>query len=140
MIPSRLSVVTLGAQDLPSLRRFYCGLGWTELKGSDDSWCAFLLGGVLFALFPERDLDAEATVTTSGRGGFTLAINVDHKADVDSAFSAAVEAGARPLGRPEDRSWGGRSAYLADLEGNRWEIAWAPEAVFGERGELVGFG
>jgi uncharacterized protein len=140
MIPPRLTAVTLGAENLPELRRFYCGLGWTELEGSGDHWCAFLLGGVLLTLFPEQELNAEATVPTSGRGGFTLAINVDEKLDVDTTFAAAVAAGARPLGGPEDRSWGGRSAYVADPEGNRWEIAWAPGAVFGERGELVSFG
>lgn len=51
-LPSRLSVVTLGARDLSRLRRFYCGLGWAEIPSSDDDWAGFLLGGVLLALYP----------------------------------------------------------------------------------------
>jgi uncharacterized protein len=133
-------VVTLGAHDLPALRRFYGRLRWAELEGSDDNWAAYLLGGVVLALFPESDLDAETNATTSGRGGFTLAANVDHREDVDTAWEAAIAAGAAAIGPPEDRDWGGRSAYMADPEGNRWEIAWAPGAVFGPHGEVIRFG
>jgi hypothetical protein len=35
-LPSRLTVVTLGARDLPNLRRFYSGLGWHVVPGSGD--------------------------------------------------------------------------------------------------------
>ena len=41
-------------------------------------------------------------------------------------FAAAVAAGATPVADATDGSWGGRSAFVADPEGNRWEIAWAP--------------
>ncbi len=140
MIPARLSVITLGAGDLPGLRRFYSGLGWREIAGSDDNWAAFLLGGVVLALFPEDALDAEATGRGSGRGGFTLALNVDRRKDVDTVFSRVVAGGGTPLAPPRSRSWGGRSGYVADPEGNRWEIAWAPGMEFGERGEVVSFG
>ena len=140
VVPPRLTVVTLSTQDLPVLRRFYLGLGWHEVDGSHDGWAAFVLGGVVLALFPQEALDEEAPSTATGSGGFTLAMNVDHKADVDSTFSAAVQAGARPVAQPQDRSWGGRSAYVADPEGNRWEIAWAPGLVLGERGEVLTFG
>jgi len=51
VIPARLSVVTLGAADLPSLRRFYLSMGWQERPDSDDGFASFLLGGVLLALY-----------------------------------------------------------------------------------------
>lgn len=142
-VPSRLSVVTLGAQDLPSLRRFYSGLGWSEIPGSDDNWAAFLLGGVLLALYPLDDLAAEAARDLPSRAGFsgiTLACNVDREEQVDEAFTAAVAAGATSIAQPVTREWGGRSAYFADPEGNRWEIAWASSAVFDDRGALTSFG
>lgn len=37
-----------------------------------------------------------------------------------------MAAGARVVGAPVDREWGGYSGYVADPEGNRWEIAWLP--------------
>ena len=143
-VPSRLSVVTLGARDISALRSFYRALGWHELPTSDDGWVAFQLGGVLLALYPLHDLAAEAAPTmpdpAGGWSGVTLACNVDSREEVDKAFAAAVAAGATAVAEPIDRSWGGRSAYIADPEGNRWEIAWARTAVFDERGSLVSFG
>jgi hypothetical protein len=56
------------------------------------------------------------------------------------AAVASVAAGATPVAAPVARDWGGRSAYIADPEGNRWEIAWAACAVFDERGAVVSFG
>lgn len=142
-LPSRLSAVTLGARDLPRLRRFYCGLGWEEHPGSDDGWASFLLGGVLFALYPVEELAAEAVADTDATrrwSGITLGCNVDHPGQVDTAFADAVAAGATAVAEPTDRPWGGRSAYIADPEGNRWEIAWAPTVRFDDRGALIGFG
>lgn len=142
-LPARLSAVTLGARDLPGLRRFYRGLGWSELPGSDDAWAGFLLGGALLALYPLDELAAEAAPQApapAGWSGITLCCNVESAEQVDAAFAAAVAAGATPVAEPVTRSWGGRSAYFADPEGNRWEIAFASGAVFDDRGALISFG
>ncbi len=104
-------------------------VGVARAAGSDDGWSAFLLGGVLFALYPLPELAAEAApgvpAPAGGWSGVTLACNVDSRDEVDTAFAAAVAAGATVVAEPTDRSWGGRSGYIADPEGNRWEIAWA---------------
>lgn len=142
-MPARLTVVTIGARDLSRLRTFYAGLGWSPLPGSDDSWAAFQLGGVLLALYPLDALAAEAAPDLSAPAGFsgiTLACNVDSEQQVDDAYAAAVAAGATSIAEPVQREWGGRSAYVADPEGTRWEIAWASGAVFDERGALISFG
>jgi uncharacterized protein len=139
-IPARLSIVTLGARDMRVLRSFYRALGWRELTSGDDSWTGFMLGGVLLALFPARDLAAEAapgSAAPTGWSGVTLACTVERRDEVDAAFDAAVEAGATPVAEATDRSWGGRSAFIADPEGNRWEITWGPRATFDDRGALL---
>jgi hypothetical protein len=128
---------------LPRLRQFYRALGWSETPASSDEWASFVLGGVLFALYPLDELAAEAAPDlpiAAGWSGFTMACNVDSADDVDTGFAAAVAAGAIPVAEPVDRPWGGRSAYIADPEGNRWEIAWASSALFDERGALISFG
>lgn len=143
VIPARLSIVTIGARDVSVLRRFYLALGWAEQPISDDGYAAFILGGAMLALYPLDKLGAEAAPeepVAAGWSGITLACNVDSREAVDAAFAAAVAAGATVVGKPTDRFWGGRSAYLADPEGHRWEIAWAGGAVFDERGALVSFG
>jgi catechol 2,3-dioxygenase-like lactoylglutathione lyase family enzyme len=87
---------------------------------------------------------ATSTVRRDARGTdlpmLTLACNVDSPEQVEAAFAAAVAAGATPVAEPVARDWGGRSAYFADPEGNRWEIAWAPSAEFDDRGALTSFG
>ena len=143
-IPQRLSVVTLGVRDMPRMRAFYTGLGWTEQPGAVDQFCAYLLGGVVLALYGLDDLAAEAApgepLTKHGWGGHTLALNVEERERVDEVVAAMVAAGARKVGQVEDRPWGGRSGYVADPEGNRWEVAWAPGTTFDERGAVTGFG
>jgi catechol 2,3-dioxygenase-like lactoylglutathione lyase family enzyme len=142
MLPPRLSAVTLGARDMRALRSFYLDLGWRELPGGSDAWSGFLLGGVLLTLYPLAALAAEAVAEPPPEGwsGVTLTVNVDSAGTVDEAFASAVAAGARAVAEPEDRSWGGRSGYIADPEGNRWEIAWAPGLAFDERGAVLRFG
>ena len=142
-IPARLSIVTLGARDMGVLRSFYRTLGWPELSGGDDTWTGFLLGGVLLALFPIGDLTFEAapgTADPTGWSGVTLACAVNTREEVDGAFAAAVAAGATPVAAATDRPWGGRSAFIADPEGNRWEITWGPGATFDRRGALLSWG
>ena len=139
-MPGRLSIVTLGARDMGALRSFYRGLEWPELPTGDDTWTGFLLGGVMLALFPLDDLTAEAAPGDSaaiGWSGVTLACAVDTRDEVDSTFASVVEAGATPVAGATDRPWGGRSAFVADPEGNRWEITWSPRAAFDVRGALL---
>ena len=58
--------------------------------------------------------------------GVTLALNVADRGEVDQVVRVATDAGARVVASPTERDWGGYSGYIADPEGNRWEIAWAP--------------
>lgn len=129
-IPQRITAVTLGAREMSSLRAFYRALGWHENDGSDDEFTAFTAGGVRLALYPMGLLGAEAApgevTTATDWNGVTFTVNVAGRSDVDRALYEAVEAGGRLVTPPTDRDWGGYTGYIADPEGNRWEIAWAP--------------
>ena len=129
MVPARLSVLTIGAHDLPSLRDFYKGLGWPLVVDLDD-FAAFQTRGAVLTLYAIDELvaDANAGHAVSGAGlrGVTLAINVDEREEVDQAIDAARNAGARVKKEPVDAEWGGRSAYFTDPEDNYWEVAWVP--------------
>jgi len=130
-VPQRLSFVTLGARNVARLRAFYAAWGWSEQDGGSDDFAQFDLGGVRLALFSLDELRAEAAPDLplpepGAWNGVTLAVNVGAREDVDQAFVAAVAAGARVVGPPVERDWGGYSGYLADPQGTRWEIAWLP--------------
>jgi uncharacterized glyoxalase superfamily protein PhnB len=130
--PQTLSYVTLGTRSMATLRAFYARLGWAERPGSTDEFATFEVGSVLLALYPLSLLSAEAApgaaLPESSWRGVTLATNVDSTDAVDDAFEAALKAGATSIAEPVQREWGGYSGYVADPEGNRWEIAWAPSA------------
>ncbi|HEV2783553.1 MAG TPA: VOC family protein [Actinophytocola sp.] len=130
-IPQRLSFVSLGVRDIATLRRFYASWGWQERRGSSDKAAQFEVGDVRLALYPLDVLRDAAAPGSEQPGdgawkGFTLAINLASRDAVDEAFRIATEAGGRPVSPPVEQPWGGYSCYVADPEGNRWEIAWAP--------------
>ena len=129
-IPQRISYITLGVRAMPTLRTFYAELGWQERPGSSDDFASYEAGGVLLALYPLGELGQEAAPgePMPGRAwsGITLGVNVESTEAVDETFRLALAAGARAAAGPVKREWGGYSGYIADPEGNRWEITWAP--------------
>lgn len=129
-LPQRLTFVTLGTNQMDRRRSFYAGWGWEEREGGSDEFAQYSLGAVRLALYPLDLLGDEAApgcdAPTSDWNGVTLAVNVASQAEVHAGYRAALEAGARSIAEPINREWGGLSAYVADPEGQRWEIAWLP--------------
>jgi catechol 2,3-dioxygenase-like lactoylglutathione lyase family enzyme len=143
-VPQRVSLVTLGARNLPALRAFYKRLGWEESATSSDDYAVFTTAGVLLSLFPLQRLAEDAGLEVPPPGpcefrGVTFAINVEHPEQVDAVIGHVASAGGRVLRQPSQAFWGGRTAYFADPEFNLWEVAWNPTAVFDERGAMVSF-
>lgn len=128
--PARISLVTLGVRDLAASTRFYESLGWTRAGASTDEISFFATGGAVLALFPAGDLAAESGEPASqeppGAGQVALACNVATAEDVTRAVAAWSAAGATVLRAPHRADWGGTSAYVADPDGHRWEIAHNP--------------
>src|SRR4051812_11189664 len=125
-VPQRMMTVTLGARSVPALRAFYGAIGWRENDGSDDTFTSFTLGRVRLALYPiellaDEAAPQEAVVAPDAWNGTTLALNVEARNMVDAVLDSAVAAGARPIGPPVEREWGGYSGYFSDPEGHRWE-------------------
>lgn len=143
MIPQRISLVTIGAFELPRLRSFYQSLGWEETETSSDNYAVFKTAGVLLSLFPIEELAKDAGIefqlSPETYRPITLAINVETPEQVDSTIKKIREAGGKILREPSDAFWGGRTAYFADPENNLWEVAWNPTSVFDERGAMISF-
>lgn len=126
-VPQFLSIITIGARDMPMLREFYRRWGWQEVDESTDGWCAFDLGGCLLSIYPIDSLGDEAApddaAPESDWRGITFAINFSDDESLREAFEFALGAGANLVAGLTVRAWGGTSGYLADPEGNRWELA-----------------
>jgi predicted lactoylglutathione lyase len=121
-------MITLGAIDLPVLRKFYRRVGWPQLV-DDEDFAAFDVHGVVLALFPITKLAHDGNREPDpGHGGirFTIGIMVDTPDEVDSVTEQLRAAGAAVTKPPVDAEFfTGRSAYVSDPEGNYYEIAWA---------------
>ena len=121
----RISIVTLGVQDLERSLSFYRdGLGLTPSE-HNGSIVFIPLRGLTLALFPRDALaeDAQVPVGEAGFSGITLAHNVETEREVDGLLKQAESAGGRIVKYAQKASWGGYSGYFADPDGHLWEVA-----------------
>ena len=127
MTPQRVTLITLGVDDLDRARAFYAALGWTPAETLEKA-AFYQMNGLVLGLFGKADLAADQgrPDATLGTGAITLAQNFATVAEVDSAYAAALAAGATPLKAPEKVFWGGYSGYFADPDGHVWELAMNP--------------
>lgn len=134
----RISLITLGVDDLARARRFYeQGLGW-EPKDALEGIVFYQLPGIALALFGRDELAEDARNPIDGRfSGITIAVNQRTEADVDAVLAQAAAAGATILKPAEKVFWGGYSGYFADLDGHVWEVAMNPAWTVHDDGTLT---
>ena len=124
----RVTLITLGVQDLARARAFYRDWGWSEHPASQPGLALYQMNGAALSLFDLAALakDQNRPEAELGRGAITLAQNCADDAETDAVFAAALAAGARAIKPPEKVFWGGYSGYFADPDGHVWEIATNP--------------
>ncbi len=140
----RISVITLGVNDLETALAFYrdglglqtAGIIATEFKGDDTHPSGAVVmfeleNGVILALYPRTDLakDAKEPVGVASSTEFSLGYLAQNKQEVDGLIERAAAAGATITDPPHERPWGIYSGYFRDLDGHLWEIIWNPEMV-----------
>jgi predicted lactoylglutathione lyase len=128
-VPSRVSLVTLGVDDVGRSTAFYKDLGWAVSPASTDEVSFFHNAGSILSLYQVDDLVRDSgtmSAVVPGFRGVTLAINVETAEDVDEAIADADRAGATVLQAPVAMDWGGYVGYFADPDGHVWEVAYNP--------------
>ncbi len=135
----RISIVTLGVEDVAQATAFYEKLGWVRSKASQDAVTFIQLKGTVLGLFGRGSLAEDAGVENTPRGfsGVTLAHNLPSQADVDVVYDFALSCGATPVKKPQKVFWGGYSGYFADPDGHLWEVAHNPFFEMDADGHLV---
>lgn len=138
MTPQRVTLITLGVDDLRRSQAFYEALGW-RARRAQEGVVFFQMHGAVLGLFGRADLatDQGRAGAELGTGAMTLAQNFATTAEVDAAFATALAAGATPLKPPEVVFWGGYSGYYADPDGHVWELAMNPFWPLAEDGSLT---
>lgn len=135
----RISIVTLGVEDMERARGFYERLGWQAASSSNDSVTFFNMGGMILGLYGRDALAEDATVEFSPARftGVSLAHNCASEDQVDAVMAFAEAAGAKIVKQPEKVFWGGYSGYFADPDGHLWEIAHNPFFPMDEDGRIT---
>jgi catechol 2,3-dioxygenase-like lactoylglutathione lyase family enzyme len=136
----RISVITLGVDDLSRAVDFYRAMGLpTEgIIGEEfeHGTVAFfdLQAGLKLAVWPRQslshdsDLALEKSISNS-TPGFSLGHNVLSKSDVDAVMAQAQSAGATIVKPAQDTFWGGYAGYFQDPDKHLWEVVWNPQML-----------
>ena len=134
----RLSLLTLGVDDVARSRRFYEALGFVASGPSNEDVAFFMAGGVVLSLYSRAALlrDTGLSDGKPGFSGITLAHNVRSEPDVAAVLAEAVAAGGRLVKAAHKVFWGGTIGYFADPDGHLWEVAYNPDFPFDAAGNL----
>ncbi|MHB1128380.1 MAG: VOC family protein [Bacillota bacterium] len=114
-------------KDLNVMVKFY-----KEILGVEIDWdgngpyAEFKHEGIRFMMYERKELPqylgTEVSFPNGINGTFELAIDLPEFKDVDDEFKRLVDSGASPLVSPRNESWGIRTSYVLDPEGNLIEI------------------
>jgi uncharacterized glyoxalase superfamily protein PhnB len=138
VVEPRISLITLGVEDVARARHFYERLGWVASPASQAEVAFFQANGMALALYGRTALVADAGVEGSKAGfsGVTIAQNLRSAREVDETYAEALAAGGQPTRAPHETPWGGYVGYVADPDGYVWEFAFNPGFALDEAGNL----
>jgi catechol 2,3-dioxygenase-like lactoylglutathione lyase family enzyme len=132
----RITVITLGVDDLQRALRFYRdGLGFSTegIIGQEFEHGAVaffeLQGGLRLALWPRHSIaqDTGLAAGSPNPAEFTLGHNVASRTEVDQVMAQAASAGATIVKQAHDTFWGGYAGYFQDPDRHLWEAVWNPQ-------------
>jgi catechol 2,3-dioxygenase-like lactoylglutathione lyase family enzyme len=132
----RVTVITLGVDDLESSLRFYQdGLGFkTEgIVGKEFEQGAVvffdLQAGLKLAIWPRKSLahDSGLALGTPSATELSLGHNVASRTEVDAVMEQARNAGAVIVKPAQETFWGGYAGYFQDPDQHLWEVVWNPQ-------------
>lgn len=132
----RISIITLGVDDLERALRFYrdgLGLPTEGIIGQEFEHGAVaffdLQAGLKLALWPRRSLahDSGIAPTAPCATELSLGHNLASRAEVDATMQQVHAAGAVIVKPAQDTFWGGYAGYFQDPDGHLWEVVWNPQ-------------
>lgn len=134
----RISVITLGVDDLDAAVRFYrngLGLETEGIIGTEFEYGAVaffnLQAGLKLALWPRESIvhDTALSPNMPSATEFTLGHNVGSKEEVDAVMKQAEQAGAVIVKPAQETFWGGYAGYFQDPDKHLWEVVWNPQLI-----------
>lgn len=119
----RITVLTIGANDLTAMRAFYEEvLGWKPVASNADI-VFYQMNGFLLSIAKKVSLSEFIGVELGERGPVTIGYNVDTETEVTALYEEFVAKGVTILKEPTAPPFGGLFFYFQDVEGNMLEVA-----------------
>ena len=134
----RITVITLGVDDLERSLRFYRdGLGFPSqgIIGTEYEYGAVaffeLQGGLILACWNRQSIarDSGLPLGAASPTDFTVGHNVGSREEVEAVIAQARAAGATIVTEPQDTFYGGYAAYFQDPDDHLWEVVFNPALV-----------
>lgn len=138
---SRITVITLGVDDLQKSLEFYrdgLGLATEGIIGKEFEHGAVvffdLQNGLKLALWPRASIAHDTGISQSAASPteVTIGHNVRTKEEVDAVMEQARRAGARIVKPAQKTFWGGYAGYFQDPDQHLWEVVWNPHWLLPE--------
>ncbi len=134
----RITVITIGVDDLERALRFYrdgLGLATEGIIGKEFEHGAVaffdLQAGQKLAIWPRKSIshDSGLALSSPSPTEFTLGHNVSSRAEVDVVMEQAKNAGAVIVKPAQETFWGGYAGYFQDPDQHLWEVVWNPQLL-----------
>ena len=131
----RITVMTLGVDDLERALTFYRALGFQSdgIIGKEFEFGAVaffdLQAGLKLAVWNRASIakDTGLPLSNPSPTEFTLGHNVGSRSEVDAVMETATQAGATIVKPAAETFWGGYAGYFQDPDGHLWEVVWNPQ-------------
>ncbi len=117
----KISDIAIFVKDLKKSIEFYKKIGF-KINSQDKGFCEFKTEGTKLALLDFNlvsDLVGKENISNLKKHGFLIGWEVP---DIDKKFKEFKSKGIRFFKEPKTQSWGQRTAYFKDPDGNIWEI------------------
>jgi predicted lactoylglutathione lyase len=122
-----VTAITLAVKDLVAIRAFYTGkFGW-QILAENENVVMLKLDNLVLTLCDELLFTEYTNINNNARSkNFYLTINLASKTNVDEKTTQLEQEGVQILKHPSETFWGGYAGFIADPEGNCWEICYNP--------------
>ena len=122
----KIALITILTDNIPAMLRFYRDVLGFQVKSDQGKYVEFENAGVRFAICSRlimRSVTGHASYRHSKAGqSFELAFPLDIPEEVDHVYADILAKGATPIKAPATMSWGHRTAFFADPDGNIHEL------------------
>lgn len=119
----RISVLTIGADNLAAMRNFYEQvLEWQPVAQNNDI-VFYQMNGFLLSLSGKQNLERFIGTSMGSRGPITIGYNVDTEEEVQAIYHKLLGRGVKTFQPPKAPPFGGLFFYFQDIEGNILEVA-----------------